>query len=339
MKLKRGVLAKRGSLVFISLLLSWVLGEAQDRKLRPLHVSYSSQSGTRAPLWIAKDARIFEKYGLDVSLTRIASGSASYSALLGGNTQIVSDTASAAVAAGARAPIVIFAGSGPIAYKLVAHPSITSIEGLKGKIVGSSFVGAGSDYLLRQLLPKLGLIPGKDVTLIPTGLGESDKRLMVMFHGRIDATLATEDNLLQMELKGQKISVLADFIEMGVYTTGGDFATTRQFLSEQRKWVKAFLMALSEGIWLGRTNQEMAFQVFRKYLGVEHPKLLESMHKNYLLGTIPQKPYPLEAAVEIAIDEVSLTQPLVKGRKPADFIDVSILKEIESEGFFARLQR
>jgi ABC-type nitrate/sulfonate/bicarbonate transport system substrate-binding protein len=65
---------------------------------------------------------------------------------------------------------VIFAGSGAIPYKLIAHPSITSLDGLKGKIVGISFVGAGSDFLLRRLLPKLGLTPGKDVTLIPTGI-------------------------------------------------------------------------------------------------------------------------------------------------------------------------
>lgn len=313
--------------------------EKGEKKLQILHVSYSSVTATRAPLWIAKDMRLFEKYGVDVRPIHIASGSASLSALLAGDVQVVSDTASAAVAAGSRAPIVIFAGSGPIAYKLMAHPSITSVEGLRGKIVGSSFIGAGSDFLLRRLLPKLGLTPGKDVTVIPTGLGRSDLRLQLIFQGKIDATLGTADNVLQLELKGLKVSVLGDLAQMGVVTTGADFITTRQFLNDSRPLIKAFLMGFSEGIWMGRTNKELTVKVLRKYLRVDDSRVLESMHKNYLLGTIPLKPYPMEDAVETAIEEVSQAQPQVKGKKASDFVDAAILKEMESEGFFTRLHR
>jgi hypothetical protein len=49
--------------------------------------------------------------------------------------------------------------------------------------------------------------------------------------------------------------------------------------------------------------------------------------------------YPMEDAVETAIEEVSLAQPQVKGKKPSDFVDASILKKMESEGFFTRLHR
>ncbi len=318
------------------------LGSAQEKtekKLQPLNLSYASVSATRTPIWIAKETGIFEKYGLHVSPIHIASGSASYSALIAGDVQIVSDTASAAVAAGARVPVVIFASSGPIPYKLLAHPSITAVEGLRGKVVGVSFVGAGSDFLLRRLLPKLGLVPGKDVTLIPTGLGRSDLRLQLIFQGKIDATLGTADHVFQLELKGQKLSVLADLAELGVVTTGGDFATTRRFLQEHRPLVKAFLMALSEAIWLGKTNREVTFKVLRKYLRVQNPAVLESMHKNYLLGTIPAKPFPSEEAVQTALDEVSSVHPQLKEKKPGDFTDNSLLLEIEKEGFFGRLQR
>ena len=93
---------------------------------------------------------------------------------------------------------MIIASLGHIAYKLVALPSITNVQGLKGKIIGSSRIGAGTDYALKRLLPKLGLTPGKDVQLIPTGISESDRRLVMMLQGKIDATLATEDNLLQL---------------------------------------------------------------------------------------------------------------------------------------------
>jgi NitT/TauT family transport system substrate-binding protein len=295
-------------------------------------------SGTRAPLWIAKDLGLFEKYGLDVNLIYIASGVVSVNALLGGSVDIIAASGSSAIGAAARgAPVVIIASLGHIAYKLIALPSITNIQGLKGKIVGSSRIGAGTDYALRRLLPKLGLTPGKDVQLIPTGISESDRRLIMMYQGKIDATLATQDNLLQLETRGQKFSVLADLLEAGVYTTGSDIATSRQLLSRRPRELKAFLMALTEGTWIGRTNKEQAFRIYRKYLKVEDPRLLDSMHKNYLLGTIPARPFPNEEAIQNDIDDLSHTYPHLKGKKVGEFLDLSLVKSLEEEGFFKRL--
>lgn len=311
---------------------------AQEKKLAPLTISYASVSGTRAPLWIAKDLGLFEKYGLDVDLIYIASGVISVNALIGGSVQVIAASGSSAVGAAARgASVVIIASLGAIEYKLIAHPSITSVQGLKGKVIGSSRLGAGSDYALRRLLPKLGLQPGKDVQLIPTGLSESDRRLLIMLQGKIDATIGTADNLLQLELRGQKVSVLADFLEAGVYTTGSDIATSRQLLKERRRDLKGFIMALTEATWIGRNNKEQAVRVYRKYMKVEDPRLLESMHKNYLLRSIPAKPFPQEEAIQNDIDDLSHTYPQLKGRKVSEFVDLSLLKELEGEGFFVRL--
>src|SRR4051812_33515189 len=106
---------------------------AQEKKLDSFTISYASVSGTRAPLWIAKDLGLFEKYGLDGNLVYIASGVTSVNALLGGSVDIIAASGSSAVGAAASgAPLVIIASLGHIAYKLVAHQSITSIQGLKG---------------------------------------------------------------------------------------------------------------------------------------------------------------------------------------------------------------
>jgi NitT/TauT family transport system substrate-binding protein len=311
---------------------------AQEKKLDSFTISYASVSATRAPLWIAKDLGLFEKYGLDGNLIYIASGVTSVNALLGGSVDIIAASGSSAVGAAARGgPLVIIASLGHIAYKLIAHPSITTVQGLKGKIIGSSRIGAGTDYALQRLLPKLGLTPGKDVQLIPTGISESDRRLLMLVQGKIDATLGTEDNLLQLAGRGMKFSVLADLYDAGVYTTGSDIATSRQLLKERPRQLKAFLMALTEGTWVGRTNKEVALRTYRKYLKVEDPKLLDSMHKNYLLGTIPARPFPKEEAIQNDIEDLSHTFPHLKGKKAADFLDLSLLKSMEDDGFFKRL--
>ena len=84
------------------ILAPWCLVAAQERKLEPLIVSYSSITGNRAPLWIAKETGLYEKYGLDVKLVSIAAGSVSLTALLAGNVHLTSDSSSGVVGAVAR---------------------------------------------------------------------------------------------------------------------------------------------------------------------------------------------------------------------------------------------
>jgi hypothetical protein len=103
---------------------------------------------------------------------------------------------------------------------------------------------------------------------------------------------------------------------------------------------RAFLKAFSEAIWTGMNNKEIADRVYRKYLRIENARLLEAMHKTYFLsGNIPLKPYPQLEAIQSDIEYLSLSNPALKEKKPADLVDTSPLKDIENDGFFARMGR
>jgi NitT/TauT family transport system substrate-binding protein len=314
---------------------------AQEKKLEALNVAYTSATATRAPLWIAKEMGLFEKYGVDIRLIYIRAGSPSISALVSGDVQVSSDPAAAAVIAAARgAPVVVIGTYGLASYRLVAHPSIASAQHLKGKTIASVRPGSGPDALLHRFLPKLGLVPGKDVAILPTGISESNRRITGMLQGNYDATLASWDNIVQMDLLGQKINVIADPADFGVRTSVSDFTSTRPVVRERRATVKAFFRAFIEASWLGRRDRDLAFRIFRKYLKVEDPRLLDSMYKNYLGIRNPLKPYPLDDALEADIEYLSKTLvPELKGQSAADFIDASLLREIENENFFNRLEQ
>ncbi len=331
------------ALAVIVFLLSANLGSAQEKpskQLQPLNVSYASVTGSRAPLWIAKDAGLFEKYGLDVRLVVIAAGNTAISALVAGDVQIIAASGSTSMTSAARGlPVVIIGTFGPGAWKLVAHPSITTVKELKGKMVGVSRTGTTIDFATRRALSQLGLVPGKDVQLVSTGLAESNKRILVMLQGRIDATLATPDNIQEIESKGLKLTVLADLRSLGIDTSTSDLSTTRDFIRTHRAGVRSFLMAFCEAIWLGRTQRETALKVFRKYMREDEPKRLDALYKNYIEEMIPAKPYPMEEVVQTEIENLSPTMPELQGKRPADFVDGTILKEIENEGFFARLYK
>jgi ABC-type nitrate/sulfonate/bicarbonate transport system substrate-binding protein len=219
-------------------------------------------------------------------------------------------------------------------------PSIKSPADLKGKIVGSSRIGAGTDFLLRRILDKLGLVPGKDVSLIPTGVSESEKRIQLMFQGKIDATIGEADKVFQFaELGGQKISVLGQPKDFGVPAPGSEINSSRQVIKELRPRLKAFFMAYSEAIAAGRKNRELTYQVFRKYMRIDNPKLLDFTYRVQFLEAIPAKPYPREDAVQTSIEDLRSTIPKLEGMKASDFVDASLIREIDNEGFFARLEK
>ena len=327
------------SLLLILTLSGWA--QAQEKKLDSLIVSYSSFTGNRAPLWIGKELGLYEKYGLDVKLVSIAAGSVSLTALLAGNVHLTTDSSSGVVGAAARgAPVVTVSTNGILPYQLIALPSIKSPADLKGKIVGSSRIGAGTDFLLRRILDKLGLVPGKDVSLIPTGVSESEKRIQLMFQGKIDATIGEADKVFQFaELGGQKISVLGQPKDFGVPAPGSEINSSRQVIKELRPRLKAFFMAYSEAIAAGRKNRELTYQVFRKYMHIDNPKLLDFTYRVQFLEAIPAKPYPREDAVQTSIEDLRSTIPKLEGMKASDFVDASLIREIDNEGFFARLEK
>jgi NitT/TauT family transport system substrate-binding protein len=332
-------------------LLSWVLlllalvvaprALSQEKKLEPLHVSYVSVSASRAPLWIAKEMGLYEKYGLDVRLVVIRGTQVPITALVSGDIQIIAAPATGTMVAAARGlPVVVIGTFGPSTFKLVSQPSITSISELKGKTIGISQPTNTDDFTARRLLLKFGLLPGKDVNILGTGLTESGKRMALMLQGgRFEATLATPDTIYELESKGGKVTELADTVELGIHTSISDLSTTRDFIKTDRKKLQAFMMAFSEAIWLGKNNRDIAIKVFRKYLRTDDPKRLDMMYKNYMMKQIPAKPYPMEEAIRSDIENLSTIVPEFKGKKTSDFMEPSILKEIENQGFFTQLYR
>lgn len=324
----------------VTLLICASAAETQEKKLAPINISYASTSGIRVPLWIAKEMHLYEKYGLDAKVIHIPSGNTAISALITGEIEVISGSGSASVvAAGRGLPVVIVGSFGSTIYKLVANPGIVSIEDLKGKTVGTSRPGSTTDFALRRALSKLGLRPDKDIKILPTGIGEADKRILMMLQGRMDATLASPESIYSAEARGGvKLETLADLEELGIYNTVGDLSTRRDLLKTRRDQLRAFFMACSEAIWMGKKNKESALKVISKYMRTSDPKRLDLIYEASL-ARMPAKPYPRAEAIRLELENMAASDPQFKDRKPSEFMDNSILVELESRGFFDRLHR
>src|SRR6266498_1824811 len=295
----------------------------------------------KLPLWLAQDAGLFEKYGLKVEIKAPKSGEDLVERIGRDEAQIYVATANWIVSGiGDGKDLVFFANTGYSVLKLVARPDITRAGDLKGKKIGTGEPNSSQDRITRQALQRLGLNPDRDVTLVPFG-SRSVQRLNALLKGEIDATTSNEDNLFDLERRGDlsKVRVLADNESLKLYIGAGvDFAVTRDLLTNSRNVVKGFVQALCEAIALAREDRSWADRIYGRHLNVKDPALLDFMYRTYVEGAIPQRPFPKAENVALGIEEFA-AKPGLKNKKAGDLVDESLMRELESKGLFQSLYR
>src|SRR5574341_607590 len=123
--------------------------------LEKVNASYGAISGSMAQTWVAKEARLYEKYGLDLNLVYISGGPRAIMALIGGSVQFVNHSGMPALEAYQRGAdtALIASPMNQLEHSLVVQKNITSVEQLRGKLLGMSTAGSLTDILLREGLP------------------------------------------------------------------------------------------------------------------------------------------------------------------------------------------
>jgi ABC-type nitrate/sulfonate/bicarbonate transport system substrate-binding protein len=324
--------------LFVSLFMPGQTFSAESQSLTV--VSYPARPA-KLPLWLAQDAGLFEKNGFKVSLKELNSSEELIQSIQSREGQIYAATANWLVSGiGDGVDLVFVANTGYSVLKFVARPTISRPEELRGKKVGTGEPNSSQDRITRQALQRLGLNPDRDVTLVPFG-SRSIQRLNALLKGEIDATTSNEDNLFDLERRGElsKVRVLADNESLKLFIGAGvDFAVTRNLLTHSRNVVKGFIQALCEAIALARENRSWADRIYGSHLNVKDPALLDFMYRTYVEGAIPQRPFPKAENVALGIEEFA-AKPGLKDKKAGDLMDRNIMSELESEGLFSRLYR
>src|SRR5262249_49295269 len=178
-------LNRPGIFFTIALLCFWATNiKAADK----IVVDYGGVSGFQSASWVAKDLKIFDKYGLDVSVIMITGGARSVATLLSGSTQFGTGSATAPLLATARgSDIKIIAASyNKFPYAFIARPDIRSPKDLRGKKISILNYGGSNDLALQLALREWG-IKQQELTVIIGG--DAPTRLAGLLAGSIDATI------------------------------------------------------------------------------------------------------------------------------------------------------
>ena len=308
---------------------------AQLRAAERIHSAYFSPApGASAVIWVAKEARLFEKHGLDVAPVLIPSSVRTLQAILAGESAIAESAGPAAASARlAGGDIVALAGSVNIlTYYFVTLPGIKRAEDLKGKIGANQSPGTIADFALRVSLRKLGLDPAKDVSL--RSIGVLYDRIAAMQKGIVQFTVVTEAEKPIVDKFGYTvlldlISLRIPFPQRGIYTTG-------KFIKDQPDTVRRYIRAYVEAIHYFKTRKEETIQILRKYSRVEDRGVLEHT-QSWFSQNMPEYPYPPLDGYQVVLQEMASSNPKAAALSAKELVDARFVKELEDGGFVASL--
>ena len=300
-----------------------------------LKVAYPTVVGAMSVLWVTKEARLFDKQGLDVELIYIAGSSMVVQSMLAKEIPISEIAIPAVVQANlAGADLVMLAGPNhKPGQKIMVKPEIKAVEGLKGKKIGISRFGTSDDFLLRYALNQWNLRADRDVALIQ--LGGSPEILAGLSSGTVDAGLLSSP----LHLRATKLgfSLLADLSYGGIDYQGGGVVTTRSFVREYPDVVRRYVRAYVEGLHRLKTDKSFSLKVLAKYTRIAEPEALEETYQHYAIKVMPRVPYPTTKGIQTVLDEIGTRNSKAKTLSPSSLTDVSFLTELEQSGFIKSL--
>jgi NitT/TauT family transport system substrate-binding protein len=314
------------------ILVSLISAGAQD--LKKIKIGYPAISYNQIHIWVAKDAGLFRKYGLDTEIVFFRGGQVATQALVAGDPPIVN--IGTVVQAGLQGHDIVLIASSESAYNysIVARSGIAKVEQLKGKRMGISGFGSASYNAALILLRKFGLEPNKDVSLVVTG--GTTERLAAVDAGQTEATLVTPSELPRARKQG--LVEVYDMLNLGIEVQGNGFATSRSFIRTQHNVVLSALKGYVESIHYINRNREETRKIVAKYMRTSDPEVLDATY-SWFVKTVAKKPYPTLKGIQFLLDEVADKLPQAKNARPEQFVDLSLLQQLEKEGFFNEMAK
>ena len=318
----------KAKILVFSLLLLFSASVASSQMAK-ITVGYGSISAAQLPVWVAKEAGIFSKNGLDVQLVFFKGSTTAVMALLSRETPISQVTGPPIVNAGLRGGDSVFVAGGAVIidYWLMSRPDIKTAEQLKGGSIAVSTFGGQSEFVSRIALKKLGLTPGKDVSMVQIGVPAD--RLIATETGKVRAALLNAPDSFIGEKKGLYTHA---YVSLPSQSTG--VATTRRFVRENPDVVRKYVRAQIEAVHRIKTDRETGLRVLVKYLGTQDKQILDRTYEDISSDQkLPPKQYPTLEGLKAIIDPLAETDAKAKAAKPEDFVDMSFVRDLDQSGY------
>ena len=316
------------SLVFLLSLLpiSRIKAGAADTKpeRNRLEVAIAAYGPLYLPLLVAHEAGYFAKRGVNLNIT-LLSATASAQALLSGQVDIYQGGASTIHAnIGGSDLIYIGASVDRSTLVLFGQKGLTTFEGLRGKSVATTSVGAFGEIAMRKSAKERGMEVGKDIKLLyHKGPPEAISTFLL---GNADGLIITPPQSEMARSKG--FPVIIDYYEQGFRIIGPGTGVARSFAQKNPNTLKIFLMGYLDGVKRAIDDPAFAMKINSQYTKITDPKLLEENHQEGV------KVWNKDMTVDPAAIKVVLEQSTVPKAAEFDlkrFYDNSLIREVNRD--------
>ncbi|HEY1363637.1 MAG TPA: ABC transporter substrate-binding protein [Xanthobacteraceae bacterium] len=210
-----------------------------------------------APLTLAKEAGIFARNGLDVTMKKIPQASR-HLAIASNDIQCAATTVETWIvwnANGIATTEIFQMDKSYGADGMVARSSIASIKDVKGKTVAASAPGTAPYFTLAWFLKKNGL-GVKDVTVVTMEPGPAAQAFIA---GQNDAAMTYEPYLSAVREKPEAGRIIATTLDYPMVMD--TFGCVPKFIAENDAAVKALVKSYFEAIDMIKTDQKKAYEI------------------------------------------------------------------------------
>ncbi len=289
------------------------------------------------PWFVAKEARIYEKNGIDVDPVFIGASSALFQSMLSG----------AADMAGSGGPSIIsnVLQGGDIIHvtamvprftqSIMVKPEIKKPEDMKGKKIGVSRLGTVTHFALQTALDGYGV---KNVTILQ--MGGQPEAVAGLVRGSVDGAVISPPYNFQLKKQGYNELVSPnDLQKLTEFITNGIVAR-RSVVEKDKDSLIRLIKSTAEAIKLITTDREFTKKVITKWMPLKDADLLEQAYRfateNYSReGTVPEG--ALRAMVKQMVQSNLIDAKMAANTPLTAYYDNRYVEEIKRSGFFDQL--
>jgi ABC-type nitrate/sulfonate/bicarbonate transport system substrate-binding protein len=286
--------------------------------------TYITVSPTGGPLWAGREAGIFARNGIDLSLTSVQA-TAAMPALSSNDTQLASSGAAEVAALDLKGGTVVMVAEGarlPI-FSLYADKKYKTVQDLAGQTIGVTSIGAASDTVARLFLRKFGM---EDKIKITAAGGSSPAILAAMGQGLIAGGILIPPVTAKADQEGYV--ELVNGVKLGIPYTQGSLAVTRSFAKDRPdvrdRALKAYLESwqyLSDP-----ANKAQVLKIFEQYTKTDEHDSQVAYDFMLPLWQSQKVPYMTDDAIKNVLSFIG--DPQAKDADPKQFYDNSWLSAI-----------
>jgi ABC-type nitrate/sulfonate/bicarbonate transport system substrate-binding protein len=326
---------RKASLIVLWVLLFTCPTYAQSMKKIPF--PFSPIGLNCLPWFVAKEARLYEKNGIDVDPVFIGASSALFQSMLSG----------AADMSGSGGPSIIanVLQGGDIIHVTAMVPRFTQSvmvkadikkpEDMKGRKIGVSRLGTVTHFALQTALDGYGV---KGVTILQ--MGGQPEAVAGLIRGSVDGAVLSPPYNFQLKKDGyNEIVSPNDLQKFSEFITNGIVAR-RAVVEKNKDSLVRVIKSTAEAIKLITTDREFTKKVITKWMPMKDPDLLEQAYRfateNYSKeGVVPEG--ALRSMVKQMVQSNLIDAKAAASTPVTAYYDNRYVEEVKRSGFFDQL--